>query len=164
VDSPNLGPGLDPDGMRARELQAHDRYQRHQETWGDGPPYFSEGTFDFWQNIAQGRFTLGHCAACDSRYFPPRVICPSCWSADAVDLVDTPGVGTVVSYTELHTVSTTLRPIAPVVMVCVDLAEKVRILTWLLGDDDRGSIAVGSPCRIGVEEVLGANRFVARLL
>ena len=78
-----------------QETRARDDLARHTEIWGDGPPYFSVATHEFWRDLAQDKFHLARCGSCDHVYFPPRVVCPECWAQDAGTLQETPGVGTL---------------------------------------------------------------------
>jgi uncharacterized OB-fold protein len=149
--------------LRRREDLAREQNTRHRETWGDGPPYFSVATFDFWQQLAHDRFHLARCGKCSHVYFPPRVVCPECWGQDAVQLQETSGLGRLVSFTDLHVTSPTLKSIAPLRMALIDLDEGVRVLTWLRGSA-AANASVGQGCRIAVEEVLGRKWFVATLV
>ncbi|MGE4338236.1 MAG: Zn-ribbon domain-containing OB-fold protein, partial [Pigmentiphaga sp.] len=113
--------------------------------------------------LAKGKFHLAKCGHCGHVYFPPRVVCPECWTQDMAQLHDTPGVGTLVTFTDLHVTSPVLKPIAPVRMAIVDLDEGVRVLTWLRGPG--AEIAQpGQACKIAVEDVLGRKWFTASLV
>ena len=148
--------------VRAREKEARSRYEAHRRTWGEGVPHFSEGTFEFWQRLAEGRFHIGRCTQCSHTYFPPRVICPNCWAADAVELIASKGTGRIFSYTVAHRVANSLQSLAPLLMVCIDLDEGVRMFTWLRGAQGDAQL-VGKRCRVSIETILGRIRFVARL-
>ena len=144
------------------EAHAREQFAHHKEVWGDGPPYFSVGSYEFWRELAQNKFHLARCGNCRHVYFPPRVVCPECWAQDAVTLQETPGIGKLVSFTDLHVTSPALKPLAPLRMAIVDLQEGVRVLTWLRGPG-ANEAEVGHVCRIVVEEVLGRKWFVANL-
>lgn len=146
--------------VKAREDEARELLAQHTELWGDGPPYFSVATHPFWKALAEGKFHLGKCGNCGHVYFPPRVICPQCWAQDAVQLQDTPGVGTLVTFTDLYVTSPALKSLAPLRLAVVDLDEGVRVLTWLRGDGAKEA-EPGRRCRIVVEEVLSRKWFIA---
>jgi len=148
------------DAVRSRETEARARYEIHKFHWGTGAPFFSEATSAFWEAIRSGRFMLNRCSACRHVHFPPRVVCPKCWQEDTAEPVETPGLGKLVTFTELHVVSPALKELTPIRMAVVDLEEGVRILTWLRGPGAEGT-AVGDPCRIVVETVLDRPWFVA---
>lgn len=133
----------------------------HEQTWGKGPPFFSPATFAFWQQVSKGSFHLSRCSACEHTFFPPRVMCPACWAADTGVLQQTKGEGKIFSFTESSAVPTRVIPIAPVMMVAVDLDEGVRVLTWLLGTP-AAEVRAGQRVRIGVEPVLDRPTYVAR--
>ena len=146
-----------------QETRAREDLARHKEIWGEGPPYFSVATHEFWRELAQNKFHLARCGSCHHVYFPPRVVCPECWAQDAVALQETSGLGTLVSFTDLHVTSPVLKPLAPIRIALVDFREGVRVLTWLRGAG-ADHAEVGRTCRIVVEEVLGRKWFVANLV
>ena len=147
---------------REHEDSLKQQLEVHRSQFGDGPPYFSEATAAFWTGIADGNFTLSRCKSCSHVYFPPRVICPQCWESDAGETCQTPGRGTLVTFTDLHVTAPKLRELAPLRMAVVDLHEGVRVLTWLRGAK-AGEASVGQSCRIMVERIHDQNWFVAHL-
>jgi uncharacterized OB-fold protein len=146
---------------RDHESAIKTQSKTHEETWGKGPPFFSPATFAFWQQVSKGQFHIARCSACEHKYFPPRVICPACWAADTGVLQETRGEGKVFSFTESSAVPTRVIPIAPVLLVAVDLDEGVRVLTWLM-DTPLSEAKMGQRVRIAVEPVLERPTYVAR--
>ena len=146
------------------EKESVARRAAHLELWptDDYGPFYSDGTDAFWRELAAGKFNVGRCTECGHVQFPPRIFCHECWAEDNMALQPSPGLGTLVSFTEQHVVMTALRPIAPVTMAVVDLDEGVRMLTWLRGEN-ADSAQPGMRCKIVIEEVLGKKRFVAHL-
>ena len=53
----------------------------------------------FYENLKQGRFTTTKCRDCDKIAYPPRVICPACYSENLA-YVDMPKKGKVIIFTE----------------------------------------------------------------
>jgi hypothetical protein len=53
----------------------------------------------FYENLKAGRFTTTKCKDCGHIAFPPRVICPACYSEN-LDYIDLPKKGKVVVLTE----------------------------------------------------------------
>lgn len=53
----------------------------------------------FYENLRQGRFTTTKCADCGAEPFPPRLLCPECYSTNMA-WIDWPTVGTVIDLTE----------------------------------------------------------------
>jgi len=147
----------------AQEDSLENRHRSHLELWGDGPPFFSAATDRFWAALAGGVFSLAACRSCGDVHFPPRTVCPACWTADTVELVATPGLGRIASHTTLHILPGNLADLRPITMVAVDLDESVRLLTWLLPSRPESSVRIGDRCRIVIAEVGGQKRFVAEL-
>lgn len=148
--------------LREHEIEVMAKFDAHKSVFGEDAPYFSEGTYVFWATLEKGTFTLSRCTSCSHVYFPPRVICPQCWVADAGVPLATRGKGSLVSFTDLHVTAPKLQEIAPIRMAIVDLDEGVRLLTWLRGPG-AGEAKVGQKCGIVVERLLGRNWFVAQV-
>ncbi len=93
--------------------------------------------YKFYEYLKEGRFTTTKCKDCGSEPFPPRVMCPDCYSTN-VEWVDWPTVGTVIDVTE-EAVGVPLgfgKP--PLVHALVDLDGKktffVRIINCKTGE------------------------------
>lgn len=91
----------------------------------------------FYEFLKEGRFTTTKCKGCGAEPFPPRVMCPECYSVD-MEWVDWPTVGTVIDVTE-ESVGVPLgfgKP--PLVHALVDLQGKrtffVRIINCAAGE------------------------------
>jgi uncharacterized OB-fold protein len=53
----------------------------------------------FYENLKQGRFTTTKCKDCGHVPFPPRVICPECYSEN-LEYIDLPTKGKVLIFSE----------------------------------------------------------------
>ncbi len=53
----------------------------------------------FYENLKQGRFTTTKCRDCGYIAYPPRVICPKCYSEE-LEYIDLPKQGKVIVFTE----------------------------------------------------------------
>jgi uncharacterized protein len=53
----------------------------------------------FFEYLKEGRFTTTKCKDCGSEPFPPRILCPDCYSTN-MEWVDWPTTGTVIDVTE----------------------------------------------------------------
>jgi uncharacterized OB-fold protein len=91
----------------------------------------------FYEYLKEGRFTTTKCKDCGSEPFPPRVMCPDCYSVN-LEWVDWPTIGTVIDVTE-EAVGVPLgfgKP--PLVHALVDLDGKrtffVRIINCKAGE------------------------------
>jgi uncharacterized OB-fold protein len=55
--------------------------------------------YEFYDNLKAGRFTTTKCKQCGYVAFPPRVICPECYS-DQLEYTDLPKEGKVITFAE----------------------------------------------------------------
>ena len=58
-------------------------------------------TIPFWEALKRHELQLQRCADCQHVYFYPRILCPSCWSAN-VKWERMSGKGHVYTYTVMH--------------------------------------------------------------
>lgn len=90
------------------------------------PPRVSEFTRQFWEALAEGRFTTTQCGNCGKRTFPPKPICPHCWSK-TVSWTELSGRGRLYSWTRVHAAPAVFASQAPYEVGIVDLADGLRI-------------------------------------
>ncbi len=107
------------------------------------PPRITEFTTPFWDGLRQGRFRTTVCRACTHLTFPPKPICPACWSQD-IEWFDLSGRGVLRSYTEVCAAPLMFAEEAPYVLCLVDLEENIRCLSRVLAswDDLRPDLPV----------------------
>jgi uncharacterized OB-fold protein len=55
--------------------------------------------YEFYDNLKAGRFTTTKCKKCGHVAYPPRVICPECYSEE-LEYIDLPKKGRVIVFTE----------------------------------------------------------------
>lgn len=55
--------------------------------------------FPFYDYLKEGRFTTTRCKDCGAEPFPPRLLCPECYSTD-MEWIDWPTTATVIGVTE----------------------------------------------------------------
>jgi len=55
--------------------------------------------YKFYEHLKEGRFTTTRCRTCGHVAYPPRVICPECYSED-LEWIDLPKRGKVIVFTE----------------------------------------------------------------
>jgi uncharacterized protein len=91
-------------------------------------PRTTEFTRPFWDAVEAGRLTTTRCRACGFLTFPPKPICPDCWTTD-VEYIELSGRGTLRSYTEINVAPAVFRDEAPYVIGIIDLDEDVRLLS-----------------------------------
>jgi uncharacterized protein len=93
--------------------------------------------YPFFDNLRDGRFTTTKCKECGSEPFPPRVMCPDCYSTD-MEWIDWPTIGTVIDCTEEMVGIPLGFGKAPLIHALMDLDGKrtffVRIINCAAGE------------------------------
>jgi uncharacterized protein len=82
----------------------------------------------YWSATAQERLVLPHCDTCGFVIWYPRSFCPSCHGR-AISWLDSPGTGSVYSYTITRHGPGRYRGVGPYVLAYVELDEGPRVLT-----------------------------------
>lgn len=95
------------------------------------PPRVSAFTRPFWEGLAQGLWQSTCCEDCDRQTFPPKPVCPHCWSA-RVRWSALPARGTLYAWTRIHAAPTAFAEEAPYAVGIVDLDGSVRLACRLL--------------------------------
>ncbi|PZW48589.1 hypothetical protein C8P66_1043 [Humitalea rosea] len=108
------------------------------------PPRVTATTAPFWEGLLEGRFQTTRCDDCGRFSFPPKVICPHCWSRRIL-WHELSGNGRLYSSTTIHAAPASFRQEAPYRVAIVDLEEGVRLATRLLGG---GPATLDSPVRL----------------
>jgi len=108
------------------------RYPVTMDVWPMEAKEFNR-IYPFYDNLKAGRFTTTKCKKCGHIAYPPRVICPECYSEE-LEYVDLPKKGKVIVCTEqLRGVPLGFE--APLVHAVVDLGAKSpvkRILSRII--------------------------------
>lgn len=97
------------------------------------PPRVTTFTHRFWNALTEGRLETTRCNGCGRLSFPPKPICPHCWSSD-IDWTTLSGRGRLYSHTIIHAAPAVFQPEAPYGVGIVDLDEGLRIATRVIGD------------------------------
>jgi len=95
------------------------------------PPRVSAFTQPFWEGLGAGRWQSTCCEACGKATFPPKPVCPHCWS-DRMAWKDLPRRGTLYSWTRIHSAPKVFVDEAPYAVCVVDLEGGLRIATRLV--------------------------------
>lgn len=104
----------------------------------------------YWEGAAQGNLVLKHCRGCGKHHFPPRHLCPFCWSDD-LSWAPSSGAGVVYSFTVMHRAPMpAFAARVPYVVALVDLAEGPRMMANVVGDDAL-AVAVGDRVQVCFE-------------
>lgn len=91
-------------------------------------PRMTEFTRPFWDAVGRGILTTTQCSDCGFLTFPPKPICPECWSEN-VQYIELSGSGALQSFTEVNIAPAAFRHEAPYVIAIIDLDEGVRLLS-----------------------------------
>ncbi len=92
------------------------------------PPRITPFTKPFWDGLRERRFTTTICENCSHVTFPPKPVCPACWS-EKVDWVELKGTGVLRSFTEICAAPLAFAKEAPYIVGLVDLDEGIRCLS-----------------------------------
>lgn len=98
------------------------------------PPRVSAFTQPFWQGLARGQWQSTCCEACGLFTFPPKPVCPHCWS-DKMSWKDLGAKGTLYTWTRIHAAPKVFVDEAPYAVCVVDLdlgSQALRIATRLV--------------------------------
>ncbi len=114
-------------------------------------------TRPYWEAAQQDRLVLQHCADCGARQAIPRSYCGTCHSAN-LTWRDSSGIGRIASFSVVHRAPTkAFRDHLPYVLALVDMAEGVRLMLNVIGED-RLDTQIGDRVRV-VFEPRGADGF-----
>lgn len=93
--------------MTSPRIQAPAKERQKRMVWPTSPPCArSRKGIAFSAAAAEGRLKLQKCVQCSHVTYPPRDVCPKCWSVE-LDWVDISDGGTLVTETTLHTSTNT---------------------------------------------------------
>ena len=89
----------------------------------------------YWDAAARDELLVRHCTDCGQHHFPPRHLCPKCWS-DKLDWTRCSGRGTVYSYTVMQRAPMPdFAKRVPYVVALIDLEEGPRMMSNIVGED-----------------------------
>lgn len=120
------------------------------------PPRMTPFTRTFWDALKEGRFLTSRCNACKDLTFPPKPLCPGCWSRD-LSWVDLTGKGVLRSFTEVSAAPLVFAEEAPYVIGLIDLDEGIRCMSRVLAPYD--SLKVDMRVRLKIREAEPVNLF-----
>jgi uncharacterized protein len=106
----------------------------------------------YWEATREERLVLPWCTACTSFFWYPRVVCPTCLGA-TVEWRDAAGTGEVYAVSVMHKTGMGRDPAdGPYAVAVVELAERVRLLTNVIGIEP-DDVAVGMAVRVAWHEL-----------
>lgn len=98
------------------------------------PPRQSAFTQAFWSGLREGRWQTTCCEDCSKLTFPPKPVCPHCWST-RVAWRPLGSFGTLYSWTRIHAAPSVFASEAPYAVGVVDLTDGVRLACRLTGTE-----------------------------
>ncbi len=99
------------------------------------PPRHSAFTQTFWNGLRSGLWQTTCCEDCLKLTFPPKPVCPHCWST-RVAWRPLGSVGTLYSWTRIHAAPAAFAGEAPYAVGIVDLDDGVRLACRLTETED----------------------------
>jgi uncharacterized OB-fold protein len=99
------------------------------------PPALNPDSRAFWEAARDSRLLIKKCDACARVFFPPRHLCPFCWS-EKTSWIESGGAGTVYSFTVIHRApAPEFAGRGPYVVALISLAEGPRIMANIIGEN-----------------------------
>lgn len=86
----------------------------------------------YWDAAAQGWLAIKTCLSCGRGHFPPRYLCPHCWS-DRLEWREHNGEGRVHSFTIVRRAAVSGFE-TPYVLAVVDLTNGPRLMSNIVGE------------------------------
>ncbi|MGH6714023.1 MAG: Zn-ribbon domain-containing OB-fold protein [Bradyrhizobium sp.] len=97
------------------------------------PPRVSAFTRPFWLALERGIMTAPRCRNCNRLRFPPRPVCPACWSPDYEWAALRPR-GKLYSFTRVHVAPRSFAEEGPYAVGIIDLDDGIRLLCRIWGE------------------------------
>lgn len=107
----------------------------------------------FYENLREGKFTTTKCKDCGKIAYPPRVICPECYS-DELEWIELPKKGRVITATEKYAgVPLCYEP--PLIDAWIDMGEEspVRRLLSRMINCEPGTLKEGDEVQLVVFDI-----------
>ena len=114
-------------------------------------PAVNADTKPYWDAARAGKLVLKTCGACRKAHFPPRHLCPTCWSPCS-DWIESTGEGSIYSFTIMRRApSPEFNGRVPYVVALVTLDDGPRMLANVIGEDAL-AVRVGERVRVVFEQ------------
>lgn len=109
-------------------------------------------SWPFYENLRQGRFTTTKCKDCGHVAYPPRVICPECYS-ESLEYIDLPTKGKVIIFTE-EVKGVPLGYDSPLIHAVIDLGvDPLRRMISRVVNCPAGTLKRGDEVKLAVFEI-----------
>ena len=128
-----------------------DLYPSTMDMWPIEAKEFNR-VWTFYENLKQGRFTTTKCQDCGFVAYPPRVICPECYSEN-LEYVDLPKKGKVMVFSE-QLKGVPLGFQSPLIHAVIDLGvDPVRRLLTRIINCPAGALKQGDEVQLMIFEI-----------
>lgn len=124
------------------------------------PPRLSDFTQTFWNGLRTGQWQTTCCEDCKKVTFPPKPVCPHCWST-RVSWQPLGSKGVLYSWTRIHAAPAVFASESPYAVGIVDLTEGVRLACRLVAATDV-ALTPGMPVEMVVLRYEDGPLFAAR--
>ena len=124
------------------------------------PPRQSEFTREFWSALDEGRLITSRCQACARQTFPPKPVCPHCWSTQ-IEWRPLGARGILYSWTRIHAAPAVFAAEAPYAVGIVDLDDGIRLACRLV-ETGATALRIGQPVEMVVLRYRDGPLFAAR--
>jgi len=110
-------------------------------------------TKEFWAAAKRGELLVQRCKDCEKNIFYPREICPKCQSKN-VEYIKATGRGKLFTFSLVEKgAPPDFKDMQPYVICLVNLDEKVRIGSMLVGFDDYWALKPGQEVEVVFDPV-----------
>ena len=104
----------------------------------------------YWEAAKEGRLVFKKCLDCGYVQFPPRHVCPKCWSESA-EWMTSRGVGKVPSFAVVHRAPTPEHAAkVPYVLAMIEVLDGARMVANIVSDDAL-NVKIGDPVTVTFE-------------
>lgn len=86
---------------------------------------------DFLEYLKDGKIEATQCRVCKKTYFPPRMDCSNCLSADNMSWKEINNRWTLITYTQAHFAPTGFEEDTPYVLAIAESADGFKVLARL---------------------------------
>jgi uncharacterized OB-fold protein len=125
------------------------------------PPRVTEFTEPFWRGLGDGVLRTTRCTACAETSFPPKPICPSCWTG-TIEWIEVEPTGKLYSWTRIHAGPAAFADELPYAVGVVDLDCGLRLACRLRGEGTEW--ACGEPVELVVLDYCDGPLLAAALI
>lgn len=98
-----------------------------------------------WRRIPERYRLLGtQCTSCQTKFFPPRKLCPTCRRKGKIETYQFSGKGEIYSFSEITAPPAGLDLEAPYILAIVQLEEGSKMTTQIV-DCTEADVKIGAP-------------------